>query len=68
MAIGFANLTHDSLAVSPDGAWLPYVGGANLYVSKGGAKPAQLSSSGVPTGHLGLAFSAICCLIGPIAL
>ena len=46
VAVGFANLTHDSLAVSPDGAWLLYVGGANLYVSKGGAKPAQLSSSG----------------------
>lgn len=46
MAIGFASLTHDSLAAGPDGAWLPYVGGANLYVSDGGAKPAQLSSSG----------------------
>lgn len=46
MAIGFASLTHDSLAVSPDGAWLPYMGGANLYVSQDGAKPAQLSTSG----------------------
>jgi len=46
VAIGFASLTHDSLAAGPDGAWLPYVGGANLYVSDGGAKPAQLSSSG----------------------
>ena len=47
MAIGFASLTHDNLAVSPDGAWLPYMGGANLYVSTGGAKPAHLPGSGL---------------------
>jgi hypothetical protein len=46
VAIGYANLTHNSLAVSPDGGWLLYVGGTSLYVSKGGARPAQLSSSG----------------------
>lgn len=46
VAIGFASLTHDSLAVSPDGAWLLYVGGASLYVSKGGATPRELSGSG----------------------
>ena len=45
VAIGYASLTHDSLAVSANGAWLLYVGGTSLYVSKGGAKPAQLSSS-----------------------
>ena len=45
VAIGYASLTHDSLAASPDGAWLLYVGGTSLYVSKGGAKPAQLSGS-----------------------
>jgi hypothetical protein len=30
----------------PDGGWLLYVGGTSLYVSRGGAKPAQLSDSG----------------------
>jgi hypothetical protein len=46
VAIGYANLTHDSLAVSPDGTWLLYVGGTSLYVSKGGAIPKELSGSG----------------------
>lgn len=48
VATGFANLTHDSLAVSPDGGWLLYVGGTSLYVSKGGARPKQLSSGDFP--------------------
>jgi len=46
VAIGFASLTHDSLAVSASGRWLLYLGGGNLYVSKGGATPTELSTSG----------------------
>ncbi len=48
VAVGFANLTHDRLTVSPDGAWLLYVGGTSLYVSKGGARPKEPSNSGFP--------------------
>jgi hypothetical protein len=44
VAIGFATLDHDSLAASPDGRWLLYVGGTALYVSRGGATPRQLAS------------------------
>jgi hypothetical protein len=44
VAIGFADLDHDSLAASPDGAWLLYLGGGNLFVSRGGAAPRQLTS------------------------
>jgi hypothetical protein len=44
VAIGFANLDHDSLDASPDGKWLLYLGGGGLYVSRGGAAPRQLTS------------------------
>jgi hypothetical protein len=44
VAIGFADLDHDSLDASPDGAWLLYLGGGNLFVSRGGAAPRQLTS------------------------
>jgi len=44
VAIGFATLDHDSLAASPDGHWLLYIGGRALYVSRGGATPRQLAS------------------------
>jgi hypothetical protein len=44
VAIGFATLDHDSLAASPDGNWLLYLGGGDLYVSQGGAKPRQLAA------------------------
>jgi hypothetical protein len=39
-------MTHDSLAVSPNGGWLLYLGGGNLYVPKGGATSTELASSG----------------------
>ena len=44
VAIGFADLDHDSLDASPDGKWLLYLGGGGLYVSRGGAAPRQLTS------------------------
>jgi hypothetical protein len=44
VAIGFATLDHDSLDASPDGAWLLYLGGGDLYVSRGGAAPGKLTS------------------------
>jgi hypothetical protein len=45
VAVGYPSLTHDSLAVSANGGWLLYLGGGNLYVSKGGATPTELSNS-----------------------
>jgi hypothetical protein len=45
VAVGYPSLTHDSLAVSANGDWLLYLGGGNLYVSKGGATPTELSNS-----------------------
>jgi hypothetical protein len=45
VAIGYPTLTHDSLAVATNGDWLLYLGGGNLYVSKGGATPTELSKS-----------------------
>lgn len=44
VAVGFVNLEHTSLAVSPDGNWLLYLAGHDLYVSHGGATPAKLTS------------------------
>ena len=44
VAIGFATEDHDSLDASADGAWLLYLGGGDLYVSRGGATPRQLAS------------------------
>ncbi len=44
VAIGFANLVHGSLDVSPDGQWLLYLAGNDLYVSQGGATPKELTS------------------------
>jgi hypothetical protein len=44
VAIGFANLDHNSLDVSSDGHWLLYLGGNALYVSDDGARPSELTS------------------------
>jgi WD40-like Beta Propeller Repeat len=44
VAIGFATLDHDSLDASTDGGWLLYLGGGDLYVSRGGAAPSKLTS------------------------
>ena len=44
VAIGFLNMTHDSLDVSADGNWLLYLGGGDLYVSQGGARPSQIAT------------------------
>jgi hypothetical protein len=44
VAIGFANLDHTSLDVSSDGQWLLYLAGDDLYVSRGGATPNELTS------------------------
>jgi len=44
VAIGFLNVTHDSLDVSADGNWLLYLGGGDLYVSQGGARPSQIAT------------------------
>ncbi|HEY6792008.1 MAG TPA: hypothetical protein VI365_32310 [Trebonia sp.] len=44
VAIGFANTVHDSLDVSADGNWLLYLGGGDLYVSQGGARPSQITT------------------------
>jgi hypothetical protein len=51
VAVGFATLDHDSLAVSRDGGWLLYLGGDGLYVSRAGARPAKLAA-----GFLAAAF------------
>ena len=52
VAVGFPNLDHVSLDVSPDGTWLLYLAGNALYVSHGGAKPTELA-----TGLIAAAFS-----------
>ena len=39
VAIGYANLEHTSLDASPDGRWLLYLAGRDLYVSPGTARP-----------------------------
>jgi hypothetical protein len=44
VAIGFATMDHDSLDASRDGAWLLYLGGGDLYVSRGGATPNKITS------------------------
>jgi hypothetical protein len=44
VAIGFPNLDHTSLDASPDGRWLLYLAGHDLYVSRGGATPSKLTS------------------------
>jgi hypothetical protein len=44
VAIGFANLDHDSLAASRNGAWLLYLAGDILYLSHHGNKPVQLTT------------------------
>jgi hypothetical protein len=44
VAIGFLNMTHDSLDASADGNWLLYLGGGDLYVSQGGARPNQVAT------------------------
>jgi hypothetical protein len=43
VAIGFVE-AHDSLDASADGNWLLYLGGGDLYVSQGGARPSQIAS------------------------
>jgi hypothetical protein len=44
VAIGFATTSHDSLDASRDGNWLLYLGGGDLYVSQGGARPKQIAN------------------------
>jgi len=44
VAIGFPNLDHTSLDVSPTGEWLLYLAGTDLYVSPGGATPHEVTS------------------------
>jgi len=44
VALGFANLDHTSLDVSPDSNWLLYLAGNDLYVSHGGATPSKLTT------------------------
>ena len=44
VAIGYATLDHTSLDVSPDGNWLLYLAGNDLYVSHGGATPTKLTT------------------------
>lgn len=44
VAVGYPNLAHTSLAVSSDGGWLLYLAGNDLYVSKGGATPRELTT------------------------
>jgi hypothetical protein len=44
VAIGFPAMDHLSLDVSRDGNWLLYLGGNDLYVSPGGARPTQVGS------------------------
>jgi hypothetical protein len=43
VAIGYKSLVHNSLAVSPDGTWLLYLGGTDLYVSHDGQTPSRLT-------------------------
>jgi WD40-like Beta Propeller Repeat len=51
VAVGFADLDHTSLDVSPDGNWLLYLAGTGLYLSQGGATPKELT-----TGMIAAAF------------
>ena len=44
VAIGFADLDHDSLAADTSGQWLLYLAGHVLYVSHGGNRPSALGS------------------------
>lgn len=44
VAVGFANLDHTSLDVSPLGGWLLYLAGHSLFVSQGGATPRELTT------------------------
>jgi len=44
VAIGYPNLDHTSLDVNPDGRWLLYLAGHDLYISRGGATPRKLTS------------------------
>ena len=44
VAIGFPAMDHLSLDVSNDGKWLLYLGGNDLYVSQGGARPTQVGN------------------------
>lgn len=44
VAIGFANLDHDSLAADTSGQWLLYLAGHDLYVSQDGNRPSLLGS------------------------
>jgi len=44
VAIGYVNLDHTSLAVSPDGNWLLYLAANDLYVSHGGATPSKVTT------------------------
>lgn len=43
VAIGFANLDHDSLAADSSGRWLLYLAGDGLYVSENGNRPSMLT-------------------------
>ena len=56
VAVGYPNLDHTSLAVSPDGNWLLSTSGNALYVSRGGATPRELTAglvaaAGIDTGE-----------------
>jgi hypothetical protein len=44
VALGFATVDHTSLDVSPDGNWLLYLAGNDLYVSHVGATPSKLTT------------------------
>jgi hypothetical protein len=44
VAIGFANLDHDSLASDSSGHWLLYLAGHDLYVSEDGNRPSSIGS------------------------
>jgi hypothetical protein len=44
VAIGYANLEHTSLDVSPSGKWLLYLAGPDLYVSHNGRTPVKLAT------------------------
>jgi hypothetical protein len=44
VAIGYVSLDHTSLDVTPDGNWLLYLAGNDLYVSHGGAIPTKLTT------------------------
>jgi hypothetical protein len=44
VAVGYPAMDHLSLDASKDGNWLLYIGGSDLYVSQGGARPAKVAS------------------------